>query len=293
MVSRRDFLKLSLLTGGAILASRCAPLGRMLGDQIGPSLDARTLAKFTDPLVIPPAMPRTSSAGSYDYYEIAVRQFEQQILPAGMPKTTVWGYGSVNSPETFNFPSFTIEASVNRPTRVKWVNGLIDEKGNFLPHLLPVDPSLHWANPEGPETDIRPSFDSTPQAYRGPVPMITHVHGAHVSDESDGYAEAWFLPAAANIGDYIANGKWYDRFKASFKQKYGLDWEPGTAIAQYPNDQNAATLWYHDHSLGITRLNVYAGPAGFYILRGGAADLTDGSLPGPAPAPGDAPGKKY
>ena len=46
-----------------------------------------------------------------DYYEIAVRQFQQHILPQsmGLP-TTVWSYGSINHPRTFNYPAFTIEA---------------------------------------------------------------------------------------------------------------------------------------------------------------------------------------
>ena len=43
------------------------------------------------------------------------------------------------------------------------------------------------------------------------------------------------------------------------------------AIFQYPNTQRASTIWYHDHTLGMTRLNVYAGPAGFFIIRGGPA----------------------
>ena len=38
-------------------------------------------------------------------------------------------------------------------------------------------------------------------------------------------------------------------------------------ITDYPNTQEAATLWYHDHALGVTRLNVYAGLAGFYFLK--------------------------
>jgi spore coat protein A, manganese oxidase len=59
------------------------------------------------------------------------------------------------------------------------------------------------------------------------------------------------------------------------------------------NDQDAATLWYHDHTLGMTRLNVYAGPAGFYLQRGGDRDLAPGILPGPAPALGDLPGTRY
>ena len=45
-------------------------------------------------------------------------------------------------------------------------------------------------------------------------------------------------------------------------------WGPGYATFEYPNNNRPSTIWYHDHTLGMTRLNVYAGPAGFYILRG-------------------------
>ncbi len=293
MISRRDFLKLSALTGASVLLySRCAPLQRMF-IEAKPPLDVEHLPKFVDPLVIPPAMPRTAENADHDYYEIAVRQFEQQVLPTGSPKTTVWGYGSANHPETFNYPSFTIEAIYGRATRVKWMNQLVDADGKYLPHLLPVDQTLHWANPAGPETDIRPVFTGTPEAYTGPVPMVTHVHGAHAHEESDGYAEAWYLPAASNIQRYKSHGKWYERFQAKFKEKFGVEWEPGTATFDYPNEQDAATLWYHDHALGMTRLNVYAGPAGFYMLRGGDRDLVSGELPGPAPMLGDAAGTRY
>ena len=61
------------------------------------------------PLVFPPAMPGTFGR-SDDRYRIAVRQFQQQILPTGLPPTTVWSYGSINHPGTFNYPAFTIEA---------------------------------------------------------------------------------------------------------------------------------------------------------------------------------------
>ena len=51
---------------------------------------------------------------------------------------------------------------------------------------------------------------------------------------------------------------------------------------QYDNDQRATTMWYHDHTLGMTRANVYAGPAGFYLMRGGPSDEVggDSSRPG-------------
>lgn len=132
------------------------------------------------------------------------------------------------------------------------------------------------------------------------------MHGAvGVGDESDGYAEAWYLPDAVDIPSGFARvGTWYEFFAEKAAAKFGVSWQPGSATFQYPNEQRAATLWYHDHALGMTRLNVYAGPAGFYILRGGPAgdeavtDIRTGAravLPGPAPREGDRfpPNKRY
>src|SRR4029079_12259035 len=87
---------------------------------------------------------------------MAVRQFRQQILPRGLPETTVWGYGAIDNPATFNYPSYTIEAKRGTPIVVTWVNDLTDAKGNYLPHLLPVDPTVHWANPPS-LVPVRPS----------------------------------------------------------------------------------------------------------------------------------------
>lgn len=302
MISRRQFLKISVGTGvGLLIPWKWG--GRALAMPIpGGSLDPTTIPKYQLPLIIPPAMPRTGKirvrgGKNIDYYEIAVRQFQQQILPPGLPMTTVWSYGSVRHPGSFHYPAFTIEAKWRAPVRVKWINDLKDPfTGNYLPHILPVDPTLHWANPPGgPEgRDMRPTFTETPGPYTGPVPIVTHLHGGHTTQESDGYAEAWYLPAANNIPPgYATEGTWYEAFKTEFYNRWGVEWEPGTATFQYANDQRAATLWYHDHTLGMTRLNVYAGPAGFYILRGGPDDEVIGTLPGPAPALGDPPGMRY
>jgi FtsP/CotA-like multicopper oxidase with cupredoxin domain len=124
--------------------------------------------------------------------------------------------------------------------------------------------------------------------------MVTHVHGAPgVGDESDGYAEAWYLPAARNLPiDHATEGTWYDFFKAKAAGKFGVTWAPGSAPFQDPNDDPAGTRWYHDHTLGMARLNVYAGPAGFYILRGGPeGDLAvkDSRRGWPAVLPGPGP----
>jgi spore coat protein A len=281
----------------------------------GGSLDPTTIPKYTHELVIPPAMPKTG-AGPVDYYEIAVRQFPQQILPTvdaegiptGLPMTTVWSYGSVNHPGTFNYPAFTIEATFMRPVRIKWMNELVNDPVNcfhspnppptdcaFLPHILSVDQTLHWANPPGgvEGRDMRPE-EPDPGTYKGPVPMVPHLHGGHSAQESDGFAEAWYLPAASNIPDgFATEGTWYAPFKGIFEDKFGVVWEPGTATFQYQNDQRALTAWYHDHTLGMTRVNVYAGPAGFYLLRRGPGDLPAAVLPGPAPTVGSDPFGKF
>jgi spore coat protein A len=323
-MSRRDFLRIGGGAGAGLFF-----IGQIAGvpfdvpvaaaQLAGDPLDPTTVPQFGTPLLIPPVMPRagtiTMPGGKpADSYEISVRQFAQQILPLGFRlPTTVWGYGAVAAQSSrglkiHNAPSLTIEAQYNRPVRVKWINELVDGSGNFLPHLLPVDPTLHWANPPGgtADRDTRPTFTETPGRYTGPVPLVTHAHGAvGVGDESDGYAEAWYLPAANDIPDgFATEGTWYDFFKNKAAARYGAAWGPGFATFQYPNLGRAGTTWYHDHVLGMTRLNVYAGPAGFYIIRGGPAgdaavlDSRTGlsaSFPGPAPREGDAfpPNKRY
>jgi FtsP/CotA-like multicopper oxidase with cupredoxin domain len=321
-LSRRQFLKfgatglLGLYVGSRLGGFSPTPVAEAAIP--GGSLDPVTgVPKFVTPLLIPPVMPKAGTIkvkgpGKHvDYYEISMKQITQQILPPavyppGVAGTTVWGYGAVNGAGSrnplliHNAPSLTIEAQANRPVRVKWINDLKDANGNFLPHLLPVDQTLHWANPGGGTggRDTRPVFGTTPGPYTGPVPIVTHVHGAvGVGDESDGYAEAWYLPAAGDIpAGFADRGTWYDFFAAKAQAGYGETWGLGSATFQYPNANRASTIWYHDHALGMTRLNVYAGPAGFYIVRGGPdgdgalLDTRFGTpavLPGPAPKDGD------
>ena len=76
------------------------------------------------------------------------------------------------------------------------------------------------------------------------VKTVVHLHGAKVESSSDGHPEAWFTKGFRIVGP-------------TFEQK----------VYKYDNYQSGTTLWYHDHAMGQTRLNVYAGLAGFYILR--------------------------
>jgi spore coat protein A, manganese oxidase len=227
-------------------------------DPLAPDLDPNTIPKFVNQLVIPPVFePQVKvdgKGGVYHQYNVDITQFEQQILPpkdtAGNPlnPTTVWGYGGIvkKHPDTGEkgyfrgSPSATFEATKGIPVKVKWENKIT---GN---HLFPVDPTLHWADPNdmGMEPDKPwPSYPPGFDMAQSPVPLVPHLHGAEVSSVSDGNPEAWWTADGKKGPNYVTN-------------EY-----------TYPNEQNPTTLWYHDHTLGITRINVMSGLAGFYLLR--------------------------
>ena len=88
--------------GGAVPVLQERPAACVAAPIPGGTLDPRRLPKFQTPLLIPPVMPKAGTitlpgGKPADYYEISMRQFAQQILPAGLPATTVWGYGAVKS----------------------------------------------------------------------------------------------------------------------------------------------------------------------------------------------------
>lgn len=164
-----------------------------------------------------------------------------------------WGYSVSNGTVTrsAHWPAFSIEAKRGTPVNVTYENDLVDAAGNPLHYdnvNLYADQTIHWAAPLGMDM-----MNMAP--YIGPVPVVPHLHGGEVPSESDGGPDAWFTPGYVIKGPSWGNG--------GTDQNYF-----------YPNTQEAATLWWHDHALGATRLNVYAGLAGFYLLR----DLTENQL---------------
>ena len=216
-------------------------------------LDPNSIPKFVSQLVVPPIFEPITNIDSFtcksqSHYQVTISQFTQQILPAGLPKTTVYGYGGkVRDPETGDIisdfrstPGPTFEVTRHIPINVKWINNLTG------PQPLAVDPTIHWADPNNMGMPM-PPFLPFPPGYplaQSPVPIVTHLHGGETEPTSDGYPEAWFTAGEAITGpDFIKS------------------------LYHYINDQESATLWYHDHTLGLTRQNVYMGLAGFYLLR--------------------------
>ncbi|WP_437972603.1 multicopper oxidase domain-containing protein [Sorangium sp. So ce295] len=145
MFTRRQFFKIGAGGTTLLLLDRVGGSVRTACAAIpGGTLDPLVVDKYVTPMLVPPAMPRagkiTLHGGRFiDYYEIAVRQFSQQILPPPHPATTVWGYGpkvAQGEPRIFNAPSLTIEADHERPIwNPEFFGNMIMVNGNTWPFL--------------------------------------------------------------------------------------------------------------------------------------------------------------
>jgi FtsP/CotA-like multicopper oxidase with cupredoxin domain len=207
-ITRRQLLKTGALAAGALAVPWARPF-RVAATS--PHLDPASLARFVDPLPIPPTWSGSQLASMGLSMAPGMHQFHSQL-----DGTPTWGYGGAS------YLGPIIEAIPGRP--VEFV-----ARNELAAHPLGVDTALH-----GPDT-----------ANDAASPRVSlHLHGGYTAPDSDGYPEDTFTPGQQHV-------------------------------YRYENDQAPGTIWYHDHALGITRLNVYAGLAGFHYVRG---DL-DGLLP--------------
>jgi len=247
-------------SGSSSSGGTAAPSAGGLYNPLNPNL----LQQFANPFVeIPiapadPAHPATYSAtvrqGSWDF---GLRARDGSILnnPRTLAPivTRTWGY-DING-AFLGVYGATVEATKDVPLTVNYTNGLRDEVGGvkgtgpFLTrHLLQMDYTLDGTDSGEPECRI-----------------TTHLHGADVDYRYDGHPDAWVT------NDPAVQAKW----AAAPNPAIGF---PGRASGnqlpafQYPNSQEACTLWFHDHSMGITRLNAYAGVAAFYLIKDPAVE---------------------
>jgi len=288
-IDRRTFVKLMGTAVGAIALSRYLP-------DLIPSASAsiqvtqtpllgKAIPKYMTPLpTFGPTAPSLPRVDGTVPLTVTMKEFQQKVLhdafytPLPTPYnlgTYVWGYKIEENPIGASpvvrgpwYPAHTIEAIRGTATTVSYFNNLGTDSPPWptLQKYLTVDQTLHWADPLVAHPLMTP--------YTGPVPAVVHLHGGEVWSGFDGHPEAWWTPGAEGIGPLPAGS-----YRGSAYS---------TNIYNYPNQQEAATLWFHDHTLGITRLNVYAGLAGFYLLRDWAKEPVN--LPG---GPNDTGGSKY
>jgi len=253
-VTRRRFIKTSAFVGaGLALGGR-----RVLGQAPPPRWELR---KFVAPLPglgpagIPVAAPNKKlydqTGAQADYYRILMGQYNQSFHP-DLPNSRLWGYADgTQGVARFRYLGPAIVATRGTPVRVTYVNQLPPH------HPLPVDTTI-------------PGAETNQLVNRAAV----HLHGGFVPWVSDGGPFHW----------KAANGT---------RGPSLVDWLPDklgrlTDDYWYPNDQGARLQWYHDHAVGITRLNAYAGLAAPYVLIdlheiamfGAGGSLLPGQLPG-------------
>ncbi|QIB70796.1 multicopper oxidase domain-containing protein [Aminipila butyrica] len=231
-------------------------------------LDPLSIPQFTEDLLIPDVFDPVTEwkcGHATHSYAVDISEFKQQVLPTGMPQTPVYGYGGVvKDRETGecvykrSSPGPTFEAVRGQTIQVQYINRLV------RPHMLAVDPTLHWANPNNMPMEPPKPWPLFPPGFpkaQAPIPTVTHLHGGENPAIYDGHPDAWFTSGEERGSAFV------------------------TTKMIYENTQPPATLWYHDHAMGITRLNVVAGLAGFYLLRDPADPWDSPQAPFGSPLP--------
>ncbi len=169
---------------------------------------------------------------------------EKFVDPLPIPAVATPTSGTVGGTATYDIAVTEFDQQLHRdlpPTRVWGYGGSYPGPTIVASSGEPV--TVNWSNDLRDETGtLRTAHylavdtcPHGPDAWGDTPRIVTHMHGAHVPARYDGYPEHTWMPG-----------------------------ESGTYI--YPNNQLPGTLWYHDHALGITRLNVIMGMAGFYLL---------------------------
>lgn len=253
MPNRRDFLKTGAIAGAGALFAKGGFQKAVAGQKrrrdnsytmysygATPPLD-----KWTEQLIA--AIPVAAKTNNWryslwaDYYEIDMKggrwQFHTQLPVTSPKKFTTWGYGSSNFFIGYLGP--TIEAKKGKPVVVKFAN--------LLPEFHPVQQAIDPTVPEVEIYGIMPGGRATP-----------HLHGGLVPPQYDGHPHSWFTNFQSHRGGRAEHGTHYDTLDNPANNE---------AIFYYPNNQAPAGLWYHDHAMGVTRLNAYVGLAALYFIR--------------------------
>ncbi len=264
MVGRRDFLKAGAVGGavmlpGGALGARAYAATAHGSDGAGTSVQQTPpLEKYVDPLPRPEtAVPDPSVYPGADYYDFTMREgswrFHRDLGPA-----TVWGYWAANPHDPddaigMGYLGPTLSVTRDHPTVVKFRNELptthmfqsiIDRIRNGDPQLTPVAP---------PPYESKLPFPRNVNVWN-----VVHQHGGFTAPQSDG------MPLASYTSDGI-----HAEYYSTLDPKRTA---PNEQINAYTNHERSCMLWYHDHGMGMTSLNVYAGLAGLYRVGDPADD---------------------
>jgi spore coat protein A len=189
-----------------------------------------SLTKFADRLVLPPVLrPARSRPGAYATLRIRMRSTRVR-LHSELPLTEVWAYEG-------HVPGPTIEVRRGQRVQIEWINSIPADTPHPVTAVTAPDPDGGAPPDQIPQNRPGRSGGRINDALRRVPPWaVVHVHGGRIAAVYDGWTENGILSGQS-------------------------------LLFRYENDQRATLLWYHDHAMGITRFNVYAGLAGLYLIR--------------------------
>jgi FtsP/CotA-like multicopper oxidase with cupredoxin domain len=248
MLTRRELLKLGLLSGGYTVLTSGSGLRRVFADDELPA--SPRLTPFQVALPFPPE-PKDVVGGftSTDcsdftgsgtrFFKILEEERSVQVHPA-LPPTPIWGYRDANTSGAWPFvlgPTFKVRIAQGPG------QGVVVRMTNNLPKF--------------------PAGFPDPLRGFGVPHMTTHLHGGHHPSGSDGFPD--------NITSFFDNNKTsrFHRFVSEPGQSYDYCYplrDPGFSTGQGDKTERPSTLWYHDHFFDFTGPNVYRGLAGFFLV---------------------------
>jgi len=221
-----------------------------------PTLDPMSIHKYVTPLpnlldpksIFTPTVSRGVAKYDIGMYEttsnilgvVDVKDANGKVVGTTNFQTDIYGYGT--SQATASFPGKSIQVRSGTPIQVHWTNNLGSQDSYLMSQFMDMSPGM-----------MTPDMLAMP-ANKG-IPTVPHLHGGHTEAASDGTPNQWFTGA---LPETVGGKPVIDR---------GVDATKANDTFVYANDQRAATLWYHDHAMGFTRTNVYAGMMGMYIVR--------------------------
>ncbi|KAJ6718868.1 MULTICOPPER OXIDASE LPR1 [Salix purpurea] len=164
-------------------------------------------------------------------FEVVNGVYKSKPLKIGMYKKQWKFHRDLPPTPVYAYGASKRNATIPGPT-IEAIHGIdaFVKWQNHLPsnHILPWDPTIPTA---------------IPRTNKG-IPTVVHLHGSIGEPESDGHAQSWFTRGFQEVGP-----TWT-------KKEY-----------HYYNLQHPGNLWYHDHAMGLTRVNLLAGLTGAYIIR--------------------------
>ncbi len=243
---------------------------------------------------LPIAVPDITAYPGSDYYEIEYGEYTKQ-MHSDLPPTKLRGYRQVNvSPvPAFQYLGPVIVATKDRPVRVKYINhlpfGPADASGHRPGDLFVPTDTTYMGVGTGPNGGNEEFTQNR---------ATTHLHGGATPWISDGTPHQWTTPAGettnyksgvskANVPDMWFNASGNTIASCAGQLTCAVagatnDPGPGMNTMYYTNQQSARLMFYHDHALGITRLNVYVGMAAGYLETDPTEQtlINNGTLPG-------------